>query len=83
YSVDWHRAIVEKWRAAGVRMAEEAEQGPQPLAGVTVVITGSLTRYGRDSAKEAVQARGGRVTSSVSKRTDFVVAGDSPGSKYD
>ncbi|MFD0852722.1 BRCT domain-containing protein, partial [Actinomadura adrarensis] len=51
--------------------------------GVTVVITGSLAGYSRDSAAEAVQALGGKVSGSVSKKTGFVVVGDSPGSKYD
>jgi DNA ligase (NAD+) len=84
FEVDWHRAIVEKWRAAGVRLAEEAvDDGPRPLEGVTVVITGSLADYSRDSATEAVQSRGGKVSGSVSKKTSFVVAGDAPGSKYD
>ncbi|MBA3369107.1 MAG: NAD-dependent DNA ligase LigA [Geodermatophilaceae bacterium] len=85
FAVDWHRAVVEKWRAAGVRMAEErTEEGPRLLDGVTVVVTGSLENYSRDSATEAVQTLGGKVTGSVSKKTDFVVAGDNPGgSKYD
>ncbi|MBO2450587.1 NAD-dependent DNA ligase LigA [Actinomadura barringtoniae] len=84
FEVDWHREIVEKWRAAGVRMADEgADEGPRPLEGVTVVVTGSLEGYSRDSATEAIQSRGGKVTSSVSKKTGFVVVGDSPGSKYD
>ena len=83
FRVDWHREIVAKWRAAGVRMAEEAGRGPRPLAGLAVVITGSLETFSRDSATEAVQERGGKVTGSVSKKTDFVVVGDNPGSKYD
>ncbi|KUP97209.1 NAD-dependent DNA ligase LigA [Thermobifida cellulosilytica] len=84
FSVDWHREIVEKWRAAGVRMAEEgADEGPRLLDGVTVVVTGSLEKYSRDGAKEAVQELGGKVTGSVSKKTDFVVVGANPGSKYD
>jgi DNA ligase (NAD+) len=83
FEVDWHREIVDKWRAAGVRMEDEGSAGPRPLAGVTVVITGSLQEYSRDSAEEAVQAQGGKVSGSVSKKTGFVVAGDSPGSKYD
>ncbi len=83
FKVDWHRAIVDKWRAAGVRMAEEAARGPRPLAGLSVVITGSLETFSRDSATEAVQDLGGKVTGSVSKKTDFVVVGDNPGSKYD
>jgi DNA ligase (NAD+) len=87
FTVDWHRAIVDKWRAAGVRLAEEnaggADGGSRPLAGLSLVITGSLAGYSRDQATEAVRVRGGKVTGSVSKKTDFVVAGDSAGSKYD
>jgi DNA ligase (NAD+) len=87
FGVDWHRAIVAKWRAAGVRMEEEGfdPTGAKPrlLAGVTVVITGSLAELSRDEAAEAVRAAGGKVTGSVSKKTGFVVAGDNPGSKYD
>ncbi|MEO3749749.1 NAD-dependent DNA ligase LigA [Streptomyces sp. B6B3] len=85
FAVDWHRDIVEKWRAAGVRLAEEAgaETGPRPLQGITVVVTGTLEEFTRDGAKEDLQRRGAKVTGSVSKKTDFVVVGDSPGSKYD
>jgi DNA ligase (NAD+) len=83
FTVDWHREIVEKWRAAGVRMEDEGAAGPRPLEGVTVVITGSLEGYSRDSATEAVQNLGGKVSGSVSKKTGFVIVGDSPGSKYD
>jgi DNA ligase (NAD+) len=85
FAVDWHREIVRKWAAAGVRTADEgADEGPRPLEGVTVVITGTLASYSRDGAGEAVQERGGKVTSSVSKKTDFVVVGAEPGqSKYD
>jgi DNA ligase (NAD+) len=80
----WHREVVEKWRAAGVRMAEEVtDDGPRPLEGVTVVVTGSLVEYSRDEASEAIQNLGGKVSGSVSKKTGFVVVGDSPGSKYD
>lgn len=84
FAVDWHREVVAKWRAAGVRMEEErTETGPRTLEGVTVVVTGTLANYSRDQAAAAVTARGGRVTSSVSKKTSFVVVGDNPGSKYD
>ncbi|MDX6428548.1 MAG: ligase [Streptosporangiaceae bacterium] len=83
FTVDWHREIIEKWRAAGVRMADEGVAGPRPLEGVSVVITGSLDGYSRDSATEAVQNLGGKVSGSVSKKTGFVVAGENPGSKYD
>ncbi|WP_069815086.1 NAD-dependent DNA ligase LigA [Streptomyces sp. TP-A0874] len=85
FAVDWHREIVEKWRAAGVRMEEEggAAEGERTLEGLTVVVTGTLSSYTRDGAKEELQRRGAKVTGSVSKKTDFVVVGDSPGSKYD
>ncbi|WP_413807004.1 NAD-dependent DNA ligase LigA [Streptomyces sp. OE57] len=85
FAVDWHREIVEKWRRAGVRLEEEGseDEGPRPLAGLTVVVTGTLQSYTRDGAKEALQSRGAKVTGSVSKKTDFVVVGDNPGSKYD
>ncbi|WP_078900184.1 NAD-dependent DNA ligase LigA [Streptomyces sp. SBT349] len=85
FAVDWHREIVERWRAAGVRLAEPEEEGapPRPLAGITAVVTGTLEGHTRDGAKEALQSRGAKVTGSVSKKTDFVVVGDSPGSKYD
>ncbi len=84
FSVDWHEQIVRKWREAGVRVAEErTNEGPRPLAGVTVVVTGSLVNFSRDSATEAIQNAGGKAASSVSKKTDFVVVGENPGSKYD
>jgi len=84
FAVDWHADVVRRWTEAGVRMEDAgADVGPRPLAGVTVVVTGSLTDYSRDGATDAVQTRGGKVTGSVSKKTSFVVAGDSPGSKYD
>ena len=84
FDVDWHRAIVDKWRAAGVRMEDARDTSIAPvLAGLTVVVTGSLTGFSRDEAKEAIIARGGKASGSVSKKTSFVVAGDAPGSKYD
>ena len=84
FDVDWHRAIVDKWRAAGVRMADERDTDITPtLAGLTIVVTGSLTGFSRDEAKEAIIVRGGKAAGSVSKKTSFVVAGDAPGSKYD
>ncbi len=84
FGVDWHADIVRKWAAAGVRMADErTDEGPLPLAGLTLVVTGSLTEWSRDSATEAIQNAGGKVAGSVSKKTDFVVVGDNPGSKYD
>ncbi|RST18776.1 NAD-dependent DNA ligase LigA [Streptomyces sp. WAC05374] len=86
FEEDWHREILRKWRAAGVRMEEEGagkDEGPRPLEGLTVVVTGTLQKFTRDGAKEALQSRGAKVTGSVSKKTAFVVVGDSPGSKYD
>ncbi|MGV0716473.1 NAD-dependent DNA ligase LigA [Mycolicibacterium sp. XJ662] len=84
FTVDWHRAIVDKWRAAGVRMADERDQSiERHLEGLSIVVTGSLAGFSRDDAKEAIVARGGKAAGSVSKKTAYVVAGDSPGSKYD
>src|SRR5689334_2238111 len=87
FGVDWHRAIIAKWRDAGVRL-EDPDWDPNRaaarlLAGVSVVITGTLDGMTRDEAGEAVRQAGGKVTSSVSKKTSFVVAGESAGSKYD
>ncbi|SDJ65729.1 DNA ligase (NAD+) [Nonomuraea maritima] len=85
FEVDWHREIIERWRAAGVRMEDEPapEKGPQTLEGLTFVVTGTLDGYTRDSAAEALTARGGKVASSVSKKTSFLIAGENAGSKYD
>ena len=84
FSVDWHRDVVERWSAAGVRMADEVDASvPRSLDGLSIVVTGSMDGFSRDEAKEAITARGGRAAGSVSKKTAFVVAGDSPGSKYD
>lgn len=81
---EWHHEIVDRWAAAGVRMADErAEVGEQTLAGLSIVVTGSLVDFSRDGAKEAILSRGGKATASVSKKTDYVVVGDSPGSKAD
>ncbi|HEY9437511.1 MAG TPA: NAD-dependent DNA ligase LigA, partial [Streptomyces sp.] len=86
FAEEWHREILRKWREAGVRMEDEGageDQGPQPLEGLTLVVTGTLSSHTRDGAKAALQSRGAKVTGSVSKKTDFVVAGENPGSKYD
>ncbi len=87
FTVDWHQAIVRKWRAAGVQLEtpgfDPSAAAGRLLAGVTVVITGTLPTYSRDEAAEAVRAAGGKVSSSVSKKTSFVVAGENAGSKYD
>jgi DNA ligase (NAD+) len=79
-----HLDLLERLRAGGVTVADEgADEGPRPLAGVTVVITGTIEGYTRDSATEAIQNLGGKVSGSVSKKTSFVVAGENAGSKYD
>ena len=78
----WHRQIVDRWAADGVRMEDERDPSlTQTLEGVTVVVTGSLERYSRDSAKEAILERGGKASGSVSKKTDWVVVGESAGTK--
>lgn len=82
FTVDWHRAVVDKWRAAGVRMADERDESVErTLEGLSIVVTGSLEGFTRDGAKEAILLRGGKASGSVSKKTAFVVIGDSPGAK--
>ncbi|MBF6089467.1 NAD-dependent DNA ligase LigA [Nocardia cyriacigeorgica] len=82
FTVDWHRAIVDKWRVAGVRMEDERDESiERNLEGLSIVVTGSLEGFSRDGAKEAITVRGGKAAGSVSKKTAFVVVGDSPGSK--
>ncbi|MGW3447148.1 NAD-dependent DNA ligase LigA [Streptomyces sp. NPDC001076] len=86
FAEEWHREIIRKWKAAGVPLEDEStgeDEGPRPLEGLTVVVTGTLEHYTRDGAKDALQSRGAKVTGSVSKKTAFVVVGDNPGSKYD
>ena len=82
FAEDWHAEVVRRWRAAGVRMEDEAVAGVErTLEGMTVVVTGSLAGFTRDEAKEAILVRGGKASSSVSKKTSYVVVGDAPGSK--
>ncbi|MDO5032858.1 NAD-dependent DNA ligase LigA [Corynebacterium sp.] len=84
FEVDWHREIVEKWAKAGVSMEDTTSDKPeQTLEGLTVVVTGTLENFTRDSAKEAIISRGGKAAGSVSKKTDYVVVGDNAGSKAD
>ena len=84
FAVDWHIEIVEAWARAGVRMEDEAQEtGAQTLDGLTIVATGSLNTFTRDGIKEAILGAGGKASSSVSKKTDYVVAGDNAGSKLD
>ncbi|WP_285107744.1 NAD-dependent DNA ligase LigA [Promicromonospora sp. MEB111] len=91
-AVDWHQGILAAWRAAGVQLATPGHPGPAamaeadteptgPLAGLTVVVTGSLVDFTRDGAKEAIIAAGGKASGSVSKKTDYVVLGENAGSK--
>ena len=82
FDVDWHRNIIKKWTAAGVAMvnAKGAEM-PQTLAGLTFVVTGGLEGFTRDSIAETITAHGGKPSSSVSKKTDYVLVGSDPGSK--
>ena len=83
FGVGWHKAIIKKWQAAGVVMEEVAKVStdPQTLAGLTLVVTGSLIDFTRDGVSEVIASHGGKSSSSVSKKTDYVVVGDSPGSK--
>ncbi|WP_275005550.1 NAD-dependent DNA ligase LigA [Promicromonospora iranensis] len=91
-AVDWHQEILAAWRAAGVELATPGHPGPAamaeadteptgPLAGLTVVVTGSLEDFTRDGAKEAIIAAGGKASGSVSKKTDYVVLGENAGTK--
>jgi DNA ligase (NAD+) len=88
--VEWfadeeNRTLIEKLRKAGVRMEDEPREAvPEgPLTGKTIVLTGGLEKLSRDEAQRAAEGAGAKVTSSVSKKTDFVVVGENPGSKYD
>lgn len=78
------RDLLARLKAAGVNMgAKKREEGPRPLEGLTFVLTGTLEKYTRQQAKELIEELGGRVTGSVSKKTDYVVVGKDPGSKYE
>ena len=84
FNVDWHKQIIKKWEKAGVALVDAPkEKLKQTLAGLTLVVTGSLTDFTRDGAAEAITSRGGKASSSVSSKTDFVIAGDAAGSKLD
>ncbi len=85
FSIDWHNQIVNKWQKAGVKFELEKidNELPQILQGKTIVVTGSLIDFTRDGANEAITSRGGKAASSVSKNTDFVVAGENAGSKLE
>jgi len=80
----WHVQIVDTWERGGVSMEDERDESvARTLEGLTVVVTGSLVDFSRDSAKEAILARGGKAAGSVSKSTSFVVVGENAGSKAD
>jgi DNA ligase (NAD+) len=82
FSEPWHVEVVDKWKKSGVQLTEQKTQsGPQILEGLNIVVTGTLEKYGRDAAEEAITSRGGKAVSSVSKNTDFVVIGPGAGSK--
>jgi DNA ligase (NAD+) len=84
FADDRHRELVERIRAGGARTVEEGPAaGSGPLQGCSIVVTGTLAGFSRDAATAAVQERGGKVVGSVSKKTSYVVVGDSPGTKYD
>jgi DNA ligase (NAD+) len=78
-----NRRVLDELGRLGVDLTERGvtPDGPQPLAGKTFVITGTLSSLSRDGARELIESRGGRVTSSVTRKTDYVVVGESPGSK--
>ncbi len=82
FGQEWHRQIIEKWKKAGVTMVHQQGQlAPQTLAGLTFVVTGGLIDFTRDSIAEVIAAHGGKSSSSVSKKTDYVLVGADPGSK--
>jgi DNA ligase (NAD+) len=79
-----NRALIQRLNDAGVVTdAPLAPVGPQPLAGKTIVLTGTFPTLSRDAARDLIERHGGRVTGSVSKKTDYVVVGEGPGSKAD
>ena len=78
----WHREVIQKWKNAGVSLTtEKLDLGPQILAGLSIVVTGTLDNFTREDAQEAITSRGGKAVSSVSKNTDYVVVGPGAGSK--
>jgi DNA ligase (NAD+) len=84
FAEPWHVEIVESWAAAGVSLEDARDESVErTLEGLTVVVTGSLVDFSRDSAKEAILSRGGKAAGSVSKKTDYVVVGDNAGTKAD
>jgi len=77
-----NQAVIEKLRRAGVKLEEDVPAEPAgPLSGKTFVITGGLERWSRDEAAALIEEAGGKVVSSVSKKTDYLVVGENPGTK--
>ncbi|CAN2185857.1 Lig NAD-dependent DNA ligase (contains BRCT domain type II) [Candidatus Nanopelagicaceae bacterium] len=82
FEIDWHRNIISQWTKAGVAMVNaKGADLPQTLAGLTFVVTGGLEGFTRDSIAETITSHGGKPSSSVSKKTDYVLVGADPGSK--
>ena len=83
FAIDWHQEIISKWEKAGVQLVEVAREStePQTLSGLTLVVTGSLEDFTRDGVSEVIALHGGKTSASVSKKTDYVVAGEAAGSK--
>ncbi len=82
FAVDWHKRIVERWTAAGVTVHfVDTNTAPQTLAGLTFVVTGGLESFTRDGIAETITAHGGKASSSVSKKTNYLLVGAEPGSK--
>ncbi len=80
-----NKTLIDKLRKAGVNFFSQAKVASTegPLAGQTFVLTGKLTQFSREDAKREIESKGGTVTSTVSRKTDYIVVGDDPGSKYD
>jgi DNA ligase (NAD+) len=84
FDIDWHKQIIKKWEKAGVSLVDAPKANiKQTLAGLTIVVTGSLNDFKRDEITEAITSRGGKASASVSSKTDFVVAGEAAGSKLE
>lgn len=83
FGVESNRNVVRKLQAAGVDPQQTLSATTGPFTGMTFVITGTLEGFSREGATKEIESRGGKVTSSVSKKTSYVVVGSSPGSKFD
>ncbi len=83
FAVDWHQEIISKWEKAGVQLVEVTREStePQTLTGLTLVVTGSLEDFTRDGVSQVIALHGGKTSASVSKKTDYVIAGEAAGSK--